>query len=207
MPLPATRPLAAGALWSWVQIRPPALWTPEPSTPANHGGPKSTGRVRVRTAKSLGWHLGRVGWAPRRPHPDDAGVSIHTITDGSHHALKVLVIDDQPPLRDLFAAFLELLGHEADLAADGRDGLARFDPRVHQAVLTDFLMPELTGLEVAAAIRARGCPTPIVLISGYAELDDQRRAIQAGLRFVRKPITFAEFEATMAEIVEHAAAG
>ena len=121
--------------------------------------------------------------------------------------MKVLVIDDQPPLRDLFAAFLELLGHEVDLAADGREGLARFDPHVHQAVLTDFLMPELTGLDVAAAIRARGCPTPIMLISGYAELDDQRRAIQAGLRFVFKPITFAQFEATMAEIVEHAAVG
>ena len=82
-------------------------------------------------------------------------MSIHSITDGSHHALKVLVIDDQPPLRHLFAAFLELLGHEVDLAADGREGLARFDPHVHQAVLTDFLMPELTGLDVAAAIRAR----------------------------------------------------
>ena len=120
--------------------------------------------------------------------------------------MKVLVIDDQPLLRDLLAAFLELLGHEADLAADAREGLARFDPHVHRAVLTDFLMPELTGLDVAAAIRARGCPTPIVLISGYAALDDQRRAIQAGLRFVRKPITFAQFEATMAEVVAHAAA-
>ena len=121
--------------------------------------------------------------------------------------MKVLVIDDQPLLRDVFAEFLELLGHEADLAADGREGLARFDPCVHQAVLTDLLMPELTGLDVAAAIRARGCPTPIMLISGYAEMDDQRRAIQAGLRFVSKPITFAQFEATMAEIVEHAAVG
>src|SRR6185295_1517280 len=87
-------------------------------------------------------------------------------------ALKVLVIDDEPLLRDLLTEFLELLGHEWDLAADGPAGLARFDPLVHQAVLTDFLMPELTGLEVAEAIRARGCPTPIVLIRGYAELDD-----------------------------------
>ena len=79
-----------------------------------------------------------------------------TITDGSDHAVKVLVIDDQPLLRDVLAEFLELLGHEADLAADGREGLARFDPSVHQIVLTDFLMPGLTGLEVAAAIRARG---------------------------------------------------
>ena len=118
--------------------------------------------------------------------------------------MKVLVIDDEPILRDLLTEFLQLLGHEWDLAADGPAGLARFDPLVHQAVLTDFLMPELTGLEVAEAIRARGCTTPIVMISGVAEPDDQRRAVQAGLRFVRKPVTLAQFEATMAEVVKHA---
>jgi two-component system capsular synthesis sensor histidine kinase RcsC len=118
--------------------------------------------------------------------------------------MKVLVIDDQPLLRDVFAEFLALLGHESDLAVDGREGLARFDPLVHQAVVTDFLMPELTGLEVAEAIRAQGFTTPIVMISGFAEPDEQRRAVQAGLRFVRKPVTFAQFEAAMAEVVEHA---
>jgi DNA-binding response OmpR family regulator len=92
------------------------------------------------------------------------------------------------------------------LAADGREGLARFDPRVHQAVFIDFLMPGLTGLEVAAAIRARGCMTPIVMISGCASPDDQRRAVEAGLHCVCKPITFAQFEAMMAEVVEHAGA-
>jgi CheY-like chemotaxis protein len=120
--------------------------------------------------------------------------------------LKVLVIDDQALLRDMFAEFLELLGHESDLAADGREGLARFDPSVHQIVLTDFLMPGLTGLEVAAAIQARSSTTPIVMISGFAEPDDQRRAGQAGLRFLRKPVSFAQFEAAMAEVVEHAGA-
>ena len=117
--------------------------------------------------------------------------------------MKVLVIDDQPLLRDVFAEFLELLGHEADLAADGHEGLARFDPLVHQIVLTDFLMPGLTGLEVAAAIRARSRTTPIVMISGFAKPDDERRAVEAGLRFVRKPVTFAQFEATLAEVVEY----
>jgi CheY-like chemotaxis protein len=129
-----------------------------------------------------------------------------TTTDGNDPAVKVLVIDDQPLLRDVLAEFLELLGHEADLAADGREGLARFDPSVHQIVLTDFLMPGLTGLEVAAAIRARGCTTPIVMISGFAKPDDERQAIEAGLRFVRKPIAFAQFKATMAEVVQHAGA-
>ena len=118
--------------------------------------------------------------------------------------MKVLVIDDQPVLRDLLAQFLELLGHESDVVADGPEGLARFDPLVHLAVLTDFLMPGMTGLDVVEAIRARSCATPIVMISGYAVPEDLRQAGQAGVLFMGKPVTFAQFEATMAEVEQHA---
>jgi hypothetical protein len=43
------------------------------------------------------------------------------------------------------------------------------------------------------------------MLSGHAAPDDQRRAIQAGLRFVPKPITFAKFQATIAEVAQQAA--
>ena len=115
--------------------------------------------------------------------------------------MKVLVIEDEPQIRDIFAEFVELLGHEADVAVDGRDGLARFDPLVHQVVITDFLMPGLTGLEIAEAIRGAGHTTPIVLISGSAEEPDERRAAEAGLRFLRKPVSFAQFKAALAAVV------
>jgi DNA-binding response OmpR family regulator len=114
--------------------------------------------------------------------------------------MKVLVIDDEPLIRDLFAEFLELLGYEADVAVDGREGLARFDPLVHEVVITDFLMPGLTGLEVAAAIRARSLTTPILMISGSAEPRAEWRAAEAGLRFLHKPIGFAQFRAALAEV-------
>jgi CheY-like chemotaxis protein len=120
--------------------------------------------------------------------------------------MKVLVIEDEPQIRAIFAKFLELLGYEADVAVDGRDALARFDPLVHKIVLTDFPMPGLTGLEVADAIRARSCATPIVLISGSTEPHDGRRAAQVGLRFLRKPVAFAQFKATLADVSEHAGA-
>ena len=120
--------------------------------------------------------------------------------------MKALVIDDEPLIRELLVEFLEILGHEADAAVDGYEALARFDPLVHELVITDLLMPGLTGLEVAEAIRARGHTTPIVMISGHAEPDDQQRAIQAGLRFLRKPVSLAQFAAVIAEVVEPAAA-
>ena len=120
--------------------------------------------------------------------------------------MKVLVIEDEPLIRDIYSEFLELLGHEADVVADVHEGLARFDPLVHRVVITDFLMPGLTGLEIAEAIRGAGHTTPVVLISGSAEQPDERRAAQAGLRFLRKPVSFAEFKATLAEVVEPAGA-
>ena len=118
--------------------------------------------------------------------------------------MKVLVIDDEPLIRDIYSEFLALLGHEADVATDVHEGLARFGPLVHQVVITDFLMPGLTGLEVAEAIRARSRTTPIVLISGSAEEPDERRAAEAGLRFLRKPVSFAQFKAALAAVVEPA---
>jgi CheY-like chemotaxis protein len=118
--------------------------------------------------------------------------------------MKVLVIDDEPLIRDIYAEFLALLGHEADLVVDVHEGLARFDPLVHQVVITDFLMPGLTGLEIAEAIREAGHTTPIVLISGSAAEPDERRAAEAGLRFLRKPVSFAQFKAALAAVVEPA---
>jgi DNA-binding response OmpR family regulator len=120
--------------------------------------------------------------------------------------MKVLVIDNEPLIRDIYSEFLELLGFEADVAVDGRDGLARFDPLVHKVVVTDFLMPGVTGLEMAEAIRARSRTTLIVMISGSAEEPDERRAAEAGLRFLRKPASFAQFKAMLTEVVEPAGA-
>jgi CheY-like chemotaxis protein len=120
--------------------------------------------------------------------------------------MKVLVIEDEPLIRDIYSEFLELMGHEADVAANGREGLGRFDPLIHKIVVTDFLMPGLTGLEIAEAIRARSHTSPVVLISGSAEQPDERRAAQAGLLFLRKPISFAQFKATLAAVLEPAGA-
>ena len=70
---------------------------------------------------------------------------------GGDETVKVLVIDDESLIRDIYAEFLALLGHEADLVVDMHEGLARFDPLVHDLVITDFLMRGLT----ASSLRRR----------------------------------------------------
>jgi DNA-binding response OmpR family regulator len=120
--------------------------------------------------------------------------------------VKVLVIEDEPQIREIFGEYLELLGYEPDVTENGREGLARFDPLVHEIVITDFLLPGLTGFQIADSIRAQGHTTPIVMISGSAEPQDERRAAQAGFRFLHKPVAFAQFRATLAELAEHAGA-
>jgi CheY-like chemotaxis protein len=116
--------------------------------------------------------------------------------------LKVLVIDDEPAIREICGEFLCLLGYEVDVAENGREGLAHFDPLVHQIVVTDFLMPGLTGAETAAAIRARSGTTQILLISGSVGQHDENLAVEAGWHFLRKPFAFEDFEAALAEIAE-----
>lgn len=113
------------------------------------------------------------------------------------------MIDDEPFIREIYVEFLHLLGHEVDVAENGREGLARFDPLVHQVVVTDFLMPGLTGAETATAIRARSGTTQIVLISGSVGQHDENFAARAGWHFLRKPAAFEDFKAVLAQVAEN----
>ena len=73
-------------------------------------------------------------------------------------------------------------------------------------VITDFLMPGLTGLDVAEAITGARSHDADRDDRGHAEPDVQTAAVQAGLRFLRKPVTLAQFGAAIAEVLEPAGA-
>ncbi len=111
--------------------------------------------------------------------------------------MRVLVIDDDACIRAMFCEFLDILGHEADPAARGDEGLALFDSHRYDTVLTDLCMPGMSGLEVAHAIRAR-CPgMPVMITSGFASDDDLQHIEAAGLRFLQKPVGINELSDAM----------
>lgn len=101
--------------------------------------------------------------------------------------LRVLVIDDDPNVREIVCYLVASFGYDCETAADGARGLARFDEGGWDLVVTDLAMPRMSGWELAEAIRQRSPTMPIVLITGLIDSEVMRRADERGLPVVPKP--------------------
>ncbi len=82
---------------------------------------------------------------------------------------RILVIDDEPEVRDTLAEMLRSLGHVVTTAASGAEGLARLEAGWPEAVFTDLGMPGMTGWEVCRAVKATSPATPVILVTGWGE--------------------------------------
>ncbi len=98
----------------------------------------------------------------------------------------VLVIDDDPDVREFVAATLADLGYRVEEAGDGRTGLEAFRDERPDVVVLDFVMPGMSGAEVAEAIRRERPDQPILFVSGYSETEAIRRAAP-GAPMLAKP--------------------
>ena len=79
---------------------------------------------------------------------------------------KILIIDDEKPIREALSALAIAAGHEPLCAADGRQGMAKFASFQPDLVITDILMPEQEGVETINELRKLSPDLPIIAISG-----------------------------------------
>ncbi len=86
------------------------------------------------------------------------------------HARRILLIDDQPDVRESVSDMLKALGHEVTVAADGQQGLELIQQGAFDVVLTDLRMPGLDGLDVAKRARSIQPEIPVVLLTGRGTL-------------------------------------
>ena len=103
--------------------------------------------------------------------------------------LTALLVEDDALTRRGARALLKGVFKELILAADGREGLAAFKARAPQLVLTDHLMPEMSGLDMIEAIRAEDSRVPIIFITAHMDTALLVRAINLGIAaIIPKPL-------------------
>lgn len=78
----------------------------------------------------------------------------------------ILIIEDDQTMRDVMARSLRMNGYEVDVARDGAEGLALWDAKRPDAVVTDVYMPNVDGIETILALRSRDPDVRVVAVSG-----------------------------------------
>lgn len=117
---------------------------------------------------------------------------------------KVLVVDDDDDIRFLIAYKLTSAGYDVTLAADGTRGLDAARRENPDLILLDWMMPEMSGVEVCTALRADPISqeTPVILITARSQQADIERGFAAGASdYVLKPFSPSELLARVTEIL------
>ena len=96
--------------------------------------------------------------------------------------MRILVVDDEPAVRDAVDRALRLDGYDVALAADGRAALDALAAAPPDAVVLDVLMPCVDGLEVCRRLRAAGDRTPVLMLTARDAIADRVRGLDAGRR-------------------------
>ncbi|MDO9405995.1 MAG: response regulator [Polaromonas sp.] len=113
---------------------------------------------------------------------------------------RVLIVEDEAPIRANLMRFVRLEGHEAFEAADGREGLQVARDERPDLILCDVTMPHAGGLEVLAGLRndAALALIPFVFLSASAEAERLEEALQLGANaYLTKPFNLAQLKAVL----------
>ena len=115
---------------------------------------------------------------PRHAHQRDHSAAADADDEGTHlgpAAERILVIDDDPDVREFISESLAEQGYDVYQANDGKSGLSAFAAEKPDLVVLDFIMPGLSGADVASRILSTHPDQPILFVSGYSETDSIRR--------------------------------
>jgi hypothetical protein len=116
---------------------------------------------------------------------------------------RVLLIEDEPPVREVMREMLEAGGYVVAEAAGGAEGLAHCEAEPVDLVLTDVSMPEMSGWDVAAKFSERWPGLPVGFLTGWGDRLDPAELARLGVRFVlAKPIEARRLIRQVADALE-----
>jgi two-component system response regulator MprA len=113
-------------------------------------------------------------------------------------AERVLVVDDDPPLRRMLARTLSAEGFEVTVAVDGGAALVEVQRSAPDVIVLDVAMPAIDGLSVCRRLRGKGLPTPILMLTARDAVADRVAGLEAGADdYLVKPFAVPELVARL----------
>jgi two-component system response regulator MprA len=125
------------------------------------------------------------------------------VADGA----RVLVVDDDPQLREALTRALELDGYDVDTASNGAKALEALSGRRPDVMVLDVMMPYVGGLDVCRTLRERKDRLPILVLTARDEVGDRVAGLDAGADdYLTKPFALEELRARLRALLRRAAA-
>lgn len=113
-------------------------------------------------------------------------------------SVRILVVEDDQPLRTAIARGLREAGYEVEQAATGPEALAAVQPGRHDAIVLDVLLPGMRGDRVCASLRASGMRTPVLMLTALDAVEQRIAGLDAGADdYLTKPFDFGELLARL----------
>ena len=107
--------------------------------------------------------------------------------------MRILIIEDDRDAADYLVKAFREVGHVADVAYDGEDGLALALEGGHDVMVVDRMLPKRDGLAVIGSLRAKNIETPVLILSALGQVDDRVKGLRAGGDdYLPKPYAFSE---------------
>lgn len=120
----------------------------------------------------------------------------------THH--RILLVDDDESLRRVMQIQLEEAGHEVVTAPDAEAALAAIEKHDYRLVITDLMMPGLSGLELLERIRSESPDTVVIMITAFGTIQGAVQAMRAGaFDYITKPIDYEELTLLVSRALAH----
>jgi len=112
--------------------------------------------------------------------------------------MHLLVVEDDPEMRDLLRKVLEKDGYAVSVASGTREAVASLSQASFDLVVTDLVMPDNGGLEILRVIRESNPALPVIIITAFGDWGSYSRALEMGAAaFISKPLRMAELTAAI----------
>jgi two-component system OmpR family response regulator len=123
-------------------------------------------------------------------------------TSSDHANGRILVVDDEASITDAVATALRYEGYDVEEAANGKDALAAVMSNEPSLIVLDWMLPDISGIDVGRRLRERGFRTPILFLTAKDAVEDKVEALRAGGDdYVTKPFSLAEIVARIQAVL------